>query len=87
MSRKILLREDSMEDKAHPAKVTKDLKKECAVNTRDVKRVVRPPFVQRCKRREFDEDKNVRKLSFDLIKGVTRNPTPEVKGNIQREFS
>lgn len=82
-----MVREDSMEDKAYPTKVTKDLKKETVVNTRDVKRVVKQPFVQRCKRREFEEDKNVRKLSFDLIKGVTRNPTPEVKGNIQREFS
>ena len=63
------------------------MKKESVVNARDIKRVIRQPFVQKYKRREFEEDKKVRKLSFDLVKEAGRNPTPGIKNSIEREFS
>ena len=53
-------------------------------NLRDFKRIARQPFLHKYRRREYEEDKVIRKLSFDTKK---RHPTPEAKGSIESEFS
>ena len=76
----MVLRDHSMEDKIS---ATNAARRDTG-NLRDSKRVARQPFVQKYRRREYEEDKGIRKLSFDIKK---RHPTPEVKASIENEFS
>jgi len=48
------------------------------------------PFLQRSRRREFEEDRHPaqgRKLSVDIAKKMVRHPTPDHKASVESEFS
>ena len=55
-------------------------------NSRDQKRVSRQPLIPKYRIREFEEDKEIRKFSSDMVKLAVRHPTPEAKGSVVGEF-
>ena len=81
----MVARDRSMEDKDE-IHIVNRRKETNPTNFRDSKRVARPPFIPKLKKWEFEEDKGMRKLSFDTVKLFVRHPTPEAKASITEEF-